>query len=345
MGDSVAAPSRTLILSLLAVLAASPVLNVRPLTAAPTDDRPADVALPEVSFRDRDGLLELEVGTDIVGTYVYNDPVITRPHFRNLRAPGGVPVTRAHPPAEGVDATDHADMHPGAWLAFGDIGGADVWRNKAKVAHLKFVDEPKGGPGRGTFAVANEYGDGKGGVVCEEVCRYTLLARPAGYLLISDSMFRARGRGLAFGDQEEMGFGVRVATNLTVKAGGRIIDSQGRANEAGVWGKTAAWVDYSGVVGGGPDGRQMRAGVMLVPDPENPHASRFHVRDYGLMVANPFGRAVFGDKEGKPVVVAPGTEYRLRFAILLHASEPGVELDFASAYEDCRGIFRAEDRP
>jgi hypothetical protein len=307
---------------------------------------PPESPLPDVSFAVRDGSVELKVGADVVGTYVYDDPVITRPHFRNLRAPGGAPVTRAHPPVEGVDATDHADMHPGAWLAFGDIGGADVWRNKAKVRHVKFVEHPAGGPGRGTFTVANEYGGATGEpVVCDEVCRYTLLARPAGYLLVSDSTLRARHGELSFGDQEEMGFGVRVATGMTVKAGGRIVDSEGRENEAGIWGKPAAWVDYSGTVAGGAGGKEVRAGVMLIPHAANPHPSRFHVRDYGLMVANPFGRTVFGDEDGKRVSVPAGEDYRLRFAVLLHASPAGVEPDLRGIHEDSRDAIAALEKP
>ena len=332
--------------SLLFVLLALAVAGGPTQAQRGQDDQPeSEPRLPEVSFDAREGMLEMKVGGDVVGTYVYKDPVITRPYFRDLRAPGGIAVTRAHPPVEGRDATDHADMHPGAWLAFGDLNGADVWRNKARVEHARFVDEPAGKPGRGAFAIANVYRDAAGGVVCEEVCRYALLVRPAGYLLVSDSTFHPKDRPLAFGDQEEMGFGVRVATAITVKpGGGRIFDSERRENEAGVWGKQAAWVDYSGTVAREPGGDKARVGVMLIPDPANAHASRFHVRDYGLMVANPFGRSAFGDKDAPPVTVPAGKDYRLRFAILTHASPAGAEPDLAGAYEDCRRFFDEAER-
>ena len=79
--------------------------------------------------------------------YVFSDPEVLRPHFQNLRAPSGVQVTRTHPPAAG-DATDHATMHPGVWLAFGDINGEDFWRNKARIEHVAFTADPaaRGGP-------------------------------------------------------------------------------------------------------------------------------------------------------------------------------------------------------
>jgi hypothetical protein len=50
-----------------------------------------------------------------------------------LRAPSGVAVTRHHPPIAGSDATDHDTMHPGVWLAFGDLNAQDFWRNKARI--------------------------------------------------------------------------------------------------------------------------------------------------------------------------------------------------------------------
>jgi hypothetical protein len=335
-------PARVLILELLlAAIGGAFALGVAQAQSG-EDHANATARPPDVSFDVADGTVAIKVGADVVGAYAFKDPVTTRPHFRNLHAPGGALVTRAHPPVEGRDPTDHADMHPGAWLAFADVGGLDVWRNKARVEHVRFVDDPKGDPGRGTFAVVNRYLDDVR-PVCEETCRYTLLVRPAGYLLIADSTFRpvegGGGGELSFGDQEEMGFGVRVATPIAVKAGGRILDDEGRLNEAQIWGKTAKWVDYSG-----PAADQGRAGVMLIPDPANPHASRFHVRDYGLMVANPFGRKVFGEPEAPRVVIPAGGEYGMRFAVLLHAEPADREPDLQSAYDDCLKHF-AEPAP
>ena len=63
-----------------------------------------------------------------------------------------------------------------------------------------------------------------------------------------DSEFRPVGGELVFGDQEEMGFGVRVATPLTVKSGGRIVNSDGATDEKQVWGKPADWCDYGGAI-------------------------------------------------------------------------------------------------
>ena len=48
-------------------------------------------------------------------------------------------------------------MHPGLWLAFGDVGGADFWRTKGAVQHVGFVGKPEATRDGGTFAVRNRY--------------------------------------------------------------------------------------------------------------------------------------------------------------------------------------------
>src|SRR5687767_7520427 len=110
-----------------------------------------------------------------IATYVCNDKTILRPYFAHVLGPSGTPLTRAHPPAPGKDATDHATMHPGIWLGFGDLGGGDFWRNKGRVEHVRFASEPAGG----SFTVVNRYVAGDR-TVCEETCRVTFQSRPAG---------------------------------------------------------------------------------------------------------------------------------------------------------------------
>jgi hypothetical protein len=275
----------------------------------------------EVTFTARDDRLDISVGGRPFAAYVFKDDKIPRPYLAHVHTPKGVPITRNHPPVEGKDPTDHADLHPGLWLAFGDLSGADFWRNKAAVKHVEFVGKPKGGK-TGRFAVRNRYEAG-GKTLCEEVCTITVLPRPAGHLLLWDSEFTS-DRDFSFGDQEEMGLGVRLATPLAVKNGGRIVNSDGLKNEGAVWGKPADWCAYHGEAGG------KRAGVLLMPDPRNFRRSWFHARDYGLLVANPFGRKAFTKGEPSKVAVKKGEAFRLRFGVLFHDGRP----DPKAAYRD-----------
>ena len=97
-----------------------------------------------------------------------------RPFFSNLYTLSEKPikVSRNFPPIKGKDVMDHASYHPGIWLAFGDIGGADVWRMKAQVKHVDLFDL-KEGKNKASFKVKNQYVNGKV-IVCEEVCTYSI---------------------------------------------------------------------------------------------------------------------------------------------------------------------------
>jgi hypothetical protein len=272
----------------------------------------------QVAFERENSRLLIKINGLDFGSYVWNDPSVKRPFFAHLRTPDGVPITRSYPPVAGRDATDHDTMHPGLWLAFGDVSGVDFWRNKGVVRHTGFVEEPIADAHGGRFAVRNSY-DANGKSICEEFCRIRLRVTSHGYLIDWESKFSG-ANPFTFGDQEEMGLGVRAATGLSVTEGGRITSSEGRKNEKQVWGTQADWCDYSG---GGH-------GIMLMPDPQNFRRSWFHARDYGLLVANPFGRQAFTKGEPSRVVVEKGHSLTLRFGVLFHDGK----LDRQAAYNE-----------
>jgi hypothetical protein len=288
---------------------------------ARADDRPS------VAFEQEGDRLRIKVGGEPLATYVFRNAAILRPYFAHVHAPGGIQVTRHFPPDPAIDPVDHATMHPGIWLAFGDINGVDFWRNKGRVEHEGFLQEPEEGAGQGRFIVRNAYVAGPDETrICTETCRVTILARPSRTLLILDSEFVSESHDLAFGAQEEMGLGVRVATPIAVKQGGRLLNSDGLSGESQVWGKHADWCDDSGTI----DGRHV--GVTLMTDPATFGRGWFHVRDYGLMVANPIERSA--QKKGEPakLVVARGAPLRLRFGVLIHAEPDADALDLKAAY-------------
>jgi hypothetical protein len=149
---------------------------------------------------------------------------------------------------------------------------------------------------------------------------------PAGVLVEVDSELEARA-DLVFGDQQEMGFGVRLGTSILPAAGGRLRDSAGRVGEKEIWGQEAAWCDGSGEASG------RRAGVALFAHPGNERRSRVHARDYGLIVLNPFGRRDFGQGDEQRVPLRRGEKLRLRFAALFHSGPAGSSADIAAAYK------------
>ena len=282
---------------------------------------------PVIAFEHVPGKLLITIGGKPFATYVYQDSKIPRAYFAHVKTPSGIQVTRNHPPIEGKDEMDHATFHPGIWLTFADINGNDYWRLRAKTEHEMFVGKPQGGPGRGTFTVSNYYLDTEERRIVHEICRYTLLARPTGYMLISESTFSSKEADFYFGDQEEFGLGVRVATPIAVRYGGHILNAEGLIDEKGVWGKQSDWCDYSGVID------DTLIGMTIMPDPRNFRRSWYHARNYGFVAANPFGRNAM--KAGPPskVVVKKGEKFHLGFGVSIYSAPKGAKVDHNAIYQ------------
>jgi hypothetical protein len=263
-------------------------------------------------------------------TYSFNDSGISRPYFANAYAPSGVKITRNHPPAAD-DPQDHEKMHPGMWLAFGDLSGADSWRLAASIEHVRFISQPRTTEGALKFTVENRYisNDGQH-EICREVCNYTMAALPKGVAVHWDSVFRSDRDSVVFGDQEELGLGVRLAKSIAVKSGlgGRILNSNGQKNEKQAWGQQADWCDYSGVVEG------EFVGITIIPHPKNFRKAWCHARDTGFMAMNPFGRNAFTGGKMSAVVVPMNKPFQLRYAVLFHWNDHPMDFDPERAYRE-----------
>jgi hypothetical protein len=267
-----------------------------------------------------DRVVVTEAGGAPVAEFVFADRAIGRPALRDLRAPGGTIVTRPCPPRPGIDADDHATMHPGVMLCFSDLSGADPWRHKTAVRVTACAPEP-GLPGSAVITCTNDYLDTPddrptAGIVGRERSRITLSDRTvAGHavrVVLWEGTLTPGEKPLVLGDVEEMGLGIRLVKELAPRAGACYRADHGGVNEKGVFGKPAAWVDAAGMTGQG------RVGVLLVPAPGNPRVCRFHARDTGWLLANPVGSRAYGAAEPGGAVLEPGQSLTLRFALVLH---------------------------
>jgi putative membrane-bound dehydrogenase-like protein len=270
-----------------------------------------------LSFRMGEGRVEVMRGETVAAEFHFGHAVVKRPFFANLRVAGGIAVTRGFPPVEGREPVDHGDMHPGVWLGFGDVSGEDYWRNRAVIRHDRFVEGPTVVEGAVRFATESTMLKADGSEFARMVNRIVVRDDGMEMRLEWKAEVTPLMDGFQFGDQEEMGFGVRVASGLAERSGGVIRSSGGKESAAETWGQEAEWCEYSGVVNG------VRAGVRVVPDPDNFRASWWHNRDYGLMVANPFGRAAMKRGERSVVAVKKGETFRLGVSMVFSAgAEP-----------------------
>jgi putative heme-binding domain-containing protein len=321
-------------------------LNETTVAAAGQPDAAPSLSTPPLSKPDGDqqrGLSVQETADRLVishagrplAEYVFHDTKVLRPYFANVRSRGGLRVTRNHPPVAGVDDTDHETMHPGIWLGFGDVNGVDFWRNGGHIRHVRFLRSPRFIDGHLVFSTESQWVAPGGEVMGQLVSRFVIADRPEGWLLVWDATIGSETVDLVFGDQEEMGFGARVATPLTEKSGGLITNSAGQKSASATWGQAAAWCDYSGSI----DGTQ--AGVMLMAAPENFRASWWHNRDYGVFIANPFGRQAMKQGDRSAVTVPKGETLRIRFAASIHDGTGAEDGDFVNRSERAMESFRS----
>ena len=275
----------------------------------------------------QDDRLVIRAGDNSIAHYVFRDPKIPRPYFAHVKTPRGTQATRTHPPREGTDAIDHATMHPGIWLAFGDLDGEDFWRNKASIRHVKFVEPPSVTNGTATFVEEKNYVAADGDGVCRERFHWKLHQLDHGFLMEWESRFTS-DREFYFGDQEEMGLGIRVATPLTEKNGGLLRDSEGRKKAHQIWSNAARWCDYSGTI------NDRHVGMTLLCHPENFRNSWMHARNYGFMAANPFGRKAMHKGDTSKIVVRPGEALVLRYGIWIYESPERLKAS------ECESIYQ-----
>lgn len=285
------------------------------------------------SFRDRNDKTEIFYKKQRVATYLKRHPKLTRHALVNVTTPSGIQVTRNFPARKPEDIDPgykaengiiHPLMHPGIWIGFGDVNGEDYWRLQSKVVFDRFVVPPQGTKDSGQFKVRNKLMSRDGQrVICTEQIQYTFTKHDVGMILKVEAEYVSHERDFYFGDQEESGLAIRVASPLRVQGGnGTILNSRGEKNGAGVWGKTAEWFDYAGTVKG------RHVGILVMPSPKNSRKSWLHARDYGVVVTNPFPKQPKERRE--PYVktwVKKGEPFKLSYALLIHESAATDSLD------------------
>jgi hypothetical protein len=290
-------------------------------------------------------VLTFRDGDKIITKYDLQIP--SRPIFYPMYSPSGRPLTRNWPMVKDVkgEATDHPHQKS-AWFAHGDIvaEGVPVKHPMKNIKGFDFWDE---NPGASkvvcTSAVVksrakdhlvvvthNDWVDADGKKILEETRTIHVYKVQGAWLIVVDSDLFASVASLIFEDTKEGTFGVRVSASIKGKAG-TITNAEGKIGEKGCWGQPSAWCDYSGTIDGA------KAGISVLCDPTNPYPSCMHVREYGLMAANPFGRnrSGFPAMKGRNdlVHVAKDGHLHLRYGILLHDGDV-MAGHVADAYRD-----------
>lgn len=268
-----------------------------------------------------------------------------KPHLYPLMGPTEKPITR-HFPMQRMpgETTDHPH-HRSIWFTHGEVNGVDFWtegNNRGSIVHLA-LETMESGAVLARWAARNEWRtpDGKPllGERTEIICYHAPDSRWLDYIV----SLTALEMDVKFGDTKEGTFGVRVASSMEVtrNAGGQIVNAAGQ-RDRDAWGKRASWCDYTGPVEG------EIVGVAIFDHPANlRHPTYWHVRDYGLFAANPFGVHDFvaGTPKGEgDYTLTKGDTLTFRYRLWLHKARTE-QAGVAEQYEAYRHAPRTTLRP
>jgi hypothetical protein len=267
--------------------------------------------------------LRVEINGQLFTEYFFKG--VPRPYCYPLIGPGGLAMTRDWPmkvtPGEEQDHPHHRSL----WFAHGAVNGRDFWSEEktyGKIVHEAFL-EVKSGMDAGVIKARNKWVAADGTVVCTDE-RTLRVYNPGGaserLMDLEITLFASNG-DLTLGDTKEGTMAVRLAETMRLKGKvgkGHIVNSAGVRDDQ-TWGKRAEWCDYYGPVEG------KTVGLAIFDHPQNPHhPTWWHVRDYGLFAANPFGQHDFEklpDKTTGNLAVPAGKSVTFRYRFYLHEGD------------------------
>jgi hypothetical protein len=271
-----------------------------------------------VELKESDSLVEVLLGGKVFTSY-HIDANFPRPFLYPLYAPGQIPITRSYPMEDVEGESKDHKHHRSLWVAHGDVNGVDNWSEEeghGRQIH-KFFKEIKSGIVRGSLREVLDWVDAKGKKVLEEereIIFYNLSSpiRMIDFRIV----FYANEKDVIFGDTKEGGIiSLRVASELEGNRGGVIENSFGGIGEREAWGKRAHWCDYWGYIKG------EKLGVAVLDNPSNlRHPTYWHIRDYGLFTANPFGVSYFTNNplNRGDYKLSKGEKLEFRYRLIIH---------------------------
>jgi Family of unknown function (DUF6807) len=287
--------------------------------SAKRTDRNSGVRITELADRVR-----VEINGALFTEYHFKD--VPRPYCYPVLGPDGLPMTRNWPMKDVPGESHDHQHHRSLWFAHGSVNGQDFWSEQkgfGRTIHEKFL-QLKSGKNVGIIRSENKWVAHDGKVECTDDRTWRFYNRPADERLFDfEITIHASNGDVTLGDTKEGTMAMRLNESMRLapnsynvgKPTGHIVNSEG-VRDGNTWGKRADWCDYYGPVEG------KIVGVAIFDNPKNPrHPTWWHVRDYGLFAANPFGRHYFErlpDKHAGDFVIPAGKSVTFRYRFYMH---------------------------
>ncbi|MBV64578.1 MAG: hypothetical protein CMP45_08705 [Rickettsiales bacterium] len=267
----------------------------------------------KIHFKKTSSGLDIYFGQKAVAEFSHTQTPLGRPFLCNIHTLDGIKVTRNYPITD-KDQDDHPH-HQGLFHTFSKLNGIDFWHMKGVAKHRLFTDSPESG-NPATFTAESVYLDRDGkSPLLKETMRYAFHITDQGLLISVNAIIEAEADKVTIGSKEEGGLAVRVASDLRVQKGGKMIDNQGRDGGKAIWGKAARWVDNSG----NKEGRWV--GVTLFASHSDLGVYHWHARDYGLITANPFGPL----NKAPDKILKKGEKLSFNYGLMVHSHQKASE--------------------
>lgn len=275
-----------------------------------------------VQIQPTDDRVRVEIDGQLFTEYYFTN--VPRPFLYPLVGPHGLNLTRDFPMKETPGEVRDHPHHRSFWVGHGAVNGHDCWAegNKSgRILHERFT-KLESGKDAGIIAARNTWVSVDGKPLChdERTLRFHRPTKAGEWLIDLDITWLATQGPLTLGDTKEGTIALRLSETMRLtKSPDRteILNSNNDRNAA-TWGKRAKWCDYSGPI------QDKIVGVAIFDHPSNPrHPTWWHVRDYGLFAANPFGKHDFENlKENKTagdLELPAGGSVTFRYRFFLHA--------------------------
>lgn len=314
---------------------------------------------------DTDGNPSLHLGDTLIASFIAGSE--GKPILYPLVTPMGKKIVRSYPIKEaGVNEKKDHPHHRSVWLTHGEVNGEDFWATSEAFSggtirqdSIRATENAESG--QVTVMTTNSWLAKEGDPVLSDSRRFTFLMDQERLILDCDFRLSANEGDVNFGDTKEGSFGVRVAGSMRVEAGngGKITNAEG-LNNSKAWGRKSAWVDYSGpVLEIDTKTAKLRpaaieeamAGMTIHVHPSSYNApGRWHVRDYGLFAANPFGEFHFvGGAKSDGHILKSGQTLDLHYRVVIHdggldAEQTKADAKAYAASEVSAAVFDHSDK-
>lgn len=267
--------------------------------------------------------LRIEINGHLFTEYHFKD--VPRPYFYPVLGPDDLAMTRNWPMKTTPDEEHDHKHHRSLWFAHGSVNGHDFWSEEkefGKTVHERFT-KIESGQSQGVIQSKNNWIAADGTLVCtdDRIVRIYNPGQANERVFDFEITLHASQGPVALGDTKEGTMAIRLAETMRLKGKvghGHIVLSTG-VRDGDTWGKRADWCDYYGPVD------EKTVGVAIFDHPSNPrHPTWWHVRDYGLFAANPFGEHDFEnlkDKSAGNLVIPAGKSLTFRYRFYLHAGD------------------------